>query len=254
MSRLDFLRGQTNEVSAPLALGALNNRWKLAAPGDFDTDLDVLNYALTLEYLEAEFYVQGNAAGLVKDLEKKYLDQIGADEAAHVQALTDTIKSLGGTPVEKPWVDFGGAFDSREAYLTTSHTFENVGVGAYLGAAGFVKDKAILQAAAGIFGVEARHAAIVGELLGLAPEGGVYMSAYETPIEKAKVLEAVAPFITSQMDGTPSGAADTGGGSTARGNSSNDTGLLIAGGAAVLGAAGAIAYGKHQRVENEPTI
>ena len=73
--------------------------------------------------------------------------------------------------------------------------FENKGVGAYLGAAGYIKNKAILQAAAGIFGVEARHAAIVGNLLDLHPEGGVYMGAFETGITKAKVLAAVAPFI-----------------------------------------------------------
>lgn len=249
MSRLNFLRGQVSEVSAPLAFKALGNRWKLAAPGDFDTDLDVLNYALTLEYLEAEFYVQGNSAGLLKDLEKSYLDTIQKDEQFHVTALSDTIVKLGGTPVEKPWVDFGGAFDSRESYLTTSHTFENVGVGAYLGAAGFIKDKAVLQAAAGIFGVEARHAAIVGAILGLKAEGGVYMSAYETPIEKADVLAAVAPFLTPQMDGTPSGSADTGGGSTA--NKSDDNGLLAVGGAALLAGAGAVAYAAHRKTSEE---
>lgn len=246
MSRLDFLRGQVNEVSSPLAFSALSNRWKLAKADDFDSDLDVLNYALTLEYLEAEFYVQGNAAGLVKGDEKSFLDTIQSDEQFHVKALTDTIVKLGGTPVEKPWVDFGTAFDSRKSYLTTSHTFENVGVGAYLGAAGFIKDKAILQAAAGIFGVEARHAAIVGILLGLPAEGGVYMSAYETPIAKEDVLKAVAPFITKQMDGTPTGPADTGGGSTAI-HRGDDTGLLVAGGAAVLGAAGALAYAANRK-------
>ena len=103
--------------------------------------------------------------------------QIGADEASHVATLTATIQKLGGTPAGAPAVDFGGAFERRKSYLTTAHIFENKGVGAYLGAAGFVKDKMILQAAAGIFGVEARHAAVVGNLLGLKAEGGVYMGA-----------------------------------------------------------------------------
>ena len=243
MSRSDFVRGQLAEVSAPQALSALNNRWALAAPGDFNNDVDVLNYALTLEYLESAFYQQGQAAGLLSGTEKAYLDQIAADEAYHVTAITATIKQLGGTPVAAPGVNFGAAFDSRMSYLTTSHTFENVGVGAYLGAAGYIKDKAVLQAAAGIFGVEARHAAVVGNLLSLKAEGGVYMGAFETPVAKATVLAGVAPFIV-QMAGTPTGAADTGGGSAAK---DDKTGLYAAGGAALLAGAGAAVYAARHR-------
>ena len=243
--RAEFVRGEMASVPASVALGALNNRWTYAAPGDFATDIDVLNYALTLEYLEAAFYVQGNKAGLVSGVEADYLEQIQADEEFHVTALTDTIKSLGGTPVAAPGVDFGGAFDSRTSYLTTSVTFENVGVGAYLGAAGFIKDKAILQAAAGIFGVEARHAAVVAVLLGLPAEGGVYKGAYETPIDKATVLAAVTPFLT-QVSTVPAGGMATGGGGT---TTSDNSGLLAAGGAAVLGLAGAAVYAAHKRSE-----
>ncbi|WP_410619659.1 ferritin-like domain-containing protein [Amycolatopsis sp. cmx-8-4] len=60
MNRRDLIHGQATDVSPQLALGALNNRWALAQAGDFGSDLDVLNYALTLEYLESAFYVQGN--------------------------------------------------------------------------------------------------------------------------------------------------------------------------------------------------
>ncbi len=246
MSRSDFVRGQMTDLSAPQALSALNNRWALAAPGDFTSDVDVLNYALTLEYLESAFYQQGQAAGLLSGTEKAYLDKIAADEAYHVTAITATIKQLGGTPVAAPGVDFGGAFDSRNSYLTTSHTFENVGVGAYLGAAGYIKSKAVLQAAAGIFGVEARHAAVVGNLLGLKAEGGVYMGPFEAPVKPATVLAGVAPFIV-QMSTTPTGAADTGGGSAAR---DSNTGLITVGGAALLAGAGAAVYAaKHRAPE-----
>jgi hypothetical protein len=248
MSRQNFVRGRMATLSTPQALQALNHRWALAAPGDFAGDIDVLNYALTLEYLEAAFYQQGNAAGLLDGTEQAYLDSIQADEEYHVTALTDTIVSLGGTPVEAPGVDFGPAFDSRDSYLTTSVTFENVGVGAYLGAAGYISDKAILQAAAGIFGVEARHAAVVAELLGLPAEGGVYKGAFETPIDKATVLAAVTPFLTQMEGGMPSGAPDTGGGSTA---ASDSPGLLAVGGAAVLGAVGVAAYAAHRRSATE---
>lgn len=246
MSRSDLVRGQLSELSAPQALSALNNKWALASAADFANDIDVLNYALTLEYLESAFYVQGQAANLLSGTEKAYLEKIAADEAFHVTAITATIKALGGTPVAAPGVDFGDAFASRDSYLTTSHTFENVGVGAYLGAAGFIKDKTVLQAAAGIFGVEARHAAVVGNLLGLKAEGGVYMGAFETGIAKAKVLAAVAPFLV-QMGTTPTGAADTGGGSAAK---DDKTGLFTVGGAALLAGAGAAVYAaKHRAPE-----
>jgi len=195
IQRKNFIRGDVATVTPGVALGALNNRFLWANAADFDSDVDVLNYALTLEYLEAEFYRQGNSAGLLSGKEKGYLDQIQVDEETHVATVLQTVKTIGGTPVAMPAVDFGDAFSSRDSYLTLSHTFENTGVRAYLGAAGFIEDKAILQAAASIFGVEARHAAIVGNLLGLPVEGGVYMSAFEQPLAKDEVLAAVDPFI-----------------------------------------------------------
>ncbi|MFI5735433.1 ferritin-like domain-containing protein [Kribbella sp. NPDC051587] len=191
----DLVHGNSSQVEAGAAIGALNHGFQLSAAKDFTSDIDVLNYALTLEYLEAEFYRQGNKAGLLSGKEKQYLMQIGADEASHVATITATIQKLGGNPVGAPAVDFGGSFESRKSYLTTAHVFENKGVGAYLGAAGFVKDKMILQAAAGIFGVEARHAAVVGNLLGLKAEGGVYLGSTEVGVPKAEILKAVAPFL-----------------------------------------------------------
>ena len=237
MSRRAFVQGQTTSVSPALALEALNTRWALAQTADFGSDIDVLNYALTLEYLEATFYKQGNAANLLNGTDKDNLATIASDEQAHVDAITATIKKLGGTPVAAPTVNFGDAFASREKYLTTSHTFENVGVGAYLGAAGFIKNKDVLAAAASIFGVEARHAALVGSMLNLPAEGGVYMGAFETPMTKDNVLAAVTPFLASQMAMMPTGGVDTGGGPSHTPN----TGLLV-GGAALLGAAGTAAH------------
>ena len=250
MSRRDFVRGQVHDVPAPLALGALQAKFQLAAASDFSDDVDVLNYALTLEYLESAFYQQGNAKALLTGKAKKYVARIGADEAAHVAAIAATIKQLGGTPVKAPSVNFGDAFASANSFLTASHTFENVGVGAYLGAAGFIKNKDVLQAAAGIFGVEARHAAIVGNLLGLKAEGGVYMGATETPITKAKVLADVAPFLSQMAGQMPTGGVNTGGGSTA---GIEDKGLLGAGGVALLGA-GALAYAAHRGHITKPDV
>lgn len=242
LSRSDLVHGQVNDVSAPLAIGALAAGWAWADSTDFADDIDVLNYALTLEYLEAAFYQQGNTAGLLSGVAKTYLAAIQGDEEAHVQALTQTIQQLGGTPAEKPMVDFGGAFDSEQSYLTTSHTFENVGVSAYLGAAGFLQDKTLLQAAAGIFGVEARHAAVVGNLLGLPADTGVFVGAVEKPLTTTEVLGKVSPFLVQMQGGMPAGGVDTGGGGT----DTEHTGLIAAGGAALLGA-GAAAYLSNRR-------
>lgn len=196
MERRIFLKGTAAVIPASIGLQMLMNRGTAFAQGaDFKDDVEVLNYALTLEYLESEFYRQGNGANLLSGDEAGYLEQIGADEDAHVAAISQTIKDIGGEPVAAPKVDFGMAFAKRESFLETAHIFENLGVGAYLGAAGFIKEPAILQAAAGIFGVEARHAALVGDLLGLEPEGGVYMGANETPKTKDEVLKAAGPFL-----------------------------------------------------------
>jgi hypothetical protein len=195
MNRRDFIKGTAAVVPSTIALQMLSTRFAFAQSSDFGNDVDVLNYALTLEYLESTFYMQGNDAGIVSGEDLMFLQRVSADEAAHVVAITDTIKKIGGKPVAAPKVDFGKAFANRDSYLKTAHTFENLGVGAYLGAAGFIKDKGILQAAAGIYGVEARHAAVIGDLLGLKAEGGVYMGATETPKDKASVLEAATPFI-----------------------------------------------------------
>ena len=196
MERRIFLKGTAAVIPATVGLQMLLSRNTVfAQSADFKDDVDVLNYALTLEYLESEFYKQGNGAGLLSGEEAGFVEQIGADEDAHVTAITQVVKDIGGKPVAAPKVDFGKAFASRESFLETAHVFENLGVGAYLGAAGFIKEPAILQAAAGIFGVEARHAAVIGDLLGLDPEGGVYMGSTETPKDKAAVLKAAGPFI-----------------------------------------------------------
>lgn len=204
MDRRIFLKGSAAVIPASVGLQMLSTS---AFAQDFGSDVDVLNYALTLEFLESEFYRQGNETGLLSGKEADYLQAVGADEDAHVAAITETIMKIGGTPVEAPAVDFGGAFKNRKAYLETAHTFENLGVAAYLGAAGSIKNPDILQAAAGIFGVEARHAAVIGNMLGLAPEGGVYMGSTETPKDKATVLEAAAPFLAGASAMTGGAAA-----------------------------------------------
>ncbi|WP_219418935.1 ferritin-like domain-containing protein [Pseudonocardia nigra] len=200
MKRRDLIRGAATVIPASVALQMLGAKWAFAQEGDFDGPIDVLNYALTLEYLEAEFYRQGNAADLLDGKAESYLATVQSDEEAHVMVITDTINQLGGDPVPAPAVDFGQAFASAESYLETAFVFENLGVSAYLGAApALFQEKALLTAAASIFGVEARHAAIIGQLQGKPAEGGVYMGAVETPLPRSEVLNAAAPFIVSTV-------------------------------------------------------
>lgn len=196
MNRRDLIKGAATVIPSAVALQMLGAKWAFADDGDFSGPVDVLNFALTLEYLEAEFYRQGNEANLLSGKAADYLTAIQKDEEAHVVALKDTIVSLGATAVAAPAVDFGAAFKTKASYLETAYIFENLGVSAYLGAApSLFKEKALLTAAASIFGVEARHAAILGVLGKKEAEGGVYMGAFEKPLNRAAVLKAASPFL-----------------------------------------------------------
>jgi ferritin-like protein len=157
-------------------------------------DVDVLNYALTLEYLETEFYVQ--AAKQVKGLssyENKLTKELRDNEAEHVDALVATIKKLGGKPVAKPMFDFGGAFANRATYLKTANTLEDTGVSAYNGAAPMIASGEVLGAAGGIVQVEARHAAMIRLVRNKPPAP----SAFDKASEMDAVLAAVKPFIAA---------------------------------------------------------
>lgn len=169
----------------------------LAAPfvpaADATGDLGILNYALTLEYLESEFYTQGIAAKQLSGRELDLVTPIEAHEKAHVEALTATIKKLGGTPADKPKITFPeGTFGSRDTFLQTASTFEELGVSAYHGQVPLIMSGDILGAAASIAGVESRHAAVLAALIGGTP----LPNAFETPKSMADVLAAAKPFLS----------------------------------------------------------
>jgi hypothetical protein len=160
--------------------------------GDHDTtakgsgDLAIVNYALTLEYLESQFYSKVIASGLFNGTTLK---TFGAEEAAHVAALGKVASSL-GTPATKP----SGKFPLTDAASVAklAATVENLGAAAYLGQAGNIQSKEILAAALAIHHVEARHAATLNTVLKLSPTSD---GAFGKPITMQEVLVVVKPFI-----------------------------------------------------------
>jgi rubrerythrin len=152
-------------------------------------DVGILNFALTLEYLESTFYAEAKKrAGASGDL-KGLIDLIARDEREHVGALTETIKKLGGKPVAEPKFDF--PYKSTREFLELAQTFEDTGVSAYNGAAPGIESKEVLAAAGSIVQVEARHAAAIRLQNGAEPAP----VAFDPSLPKAKVLKAVEPFI-----------------------------------------------------------
>ena len=154
-------------------------------------DIDILNFALTLEYLEAAFYDQAKAEGKYDAETTELVDLIGKDEAEHVSALKATISDLGGTPVEAPGVDFGNAFANQGSFLELAQTFEDTGVSAYNGAGPALKSKELLATAGSIVQVEARHAAAIRLLNGETPAP----DSFDPTLDMQQVLEAVDPFV-----------------------------------------------------------
>ena len=153
-------------------------------------DIGILNYALTLEYLETEFYAKVIAAKLFSGSVGSLIKTFGAQEATHVAALTAAVKSLGGTPVAK----VEGKFPITTAAATAelAYTVENLGASAYLGQAPLIQSKTVLAAALAIHTVEARHASTIGTLVkkSVTPDGG-----FAKPADMSEVLAAVKPFL-----------------------------------------------------------
>lgn len=152
-------------------------------------DVGILNFALTLEYLESTFYREAKRrAGASGEL-KSLIDLVGKDEDEHVKVLTSTIKQLGGKPVAEPKFDF--PYKGTKEFLELAQTFEDTGVSAYNGAAPQIKSKEVLGAAGSIVQVEARHAAAIRLQNGEEPAP----DAFDPSLDEAQVLKAVEPFI-----------------------------------------------------------
>jgi hypothetical protein len=152
-------------------------------------DIGILNYALTLEYLEAAFYNEATKNNVASgSQESAFLKAVTADENAHVAFLK---KALGSKAVGAPKVDFGDA-TSKAKWLPTAMVLENTGVKAYGGQALNISDPAYISAALSIWAVEARHASVAGLLVKAAPTSiSPEKGPFQTTATAAEVLKAV---------------------------------------------------------------
>ena len=155
-------------------------------------DVGILNYALTLEYLETAFYADVVKSGLFKGSDLATIEKFGSEEAEHVAALTAAVKQLGGKPAPKPKTEF--PLKSAKSVLELAGTVENLGAAAYLGQAANIESPEVLASALAIHSVEGRHASALNTLLGMpiTPDG-----AFAKPATAKVVLKSVEPFIVS---------------------------------------------------------
>jgi hypothetical protein len=153
-------------------------------------DVGILNYALTLEYLESEFYAKVIAADLFSGKVAALIEDFARQEQSHVVALKAAVTKLGGTPVAQPSGKF--PIENANQVAELAYTVENLGASAYLGQAANIQSAEVLASALAIHSVEARHAAALGTLVKkpITPDG-----AFAVPADMSTVLAAVKPFL-----------------------------------------------------------
>lgn len=161
------------------------------------SDLSILNYALTLEHLEATFYNQGMAnftckhftdAGFDKSV-YAYFQQIQSHENTHVATLTSVIQSLNGTAVPVCQYDF--KVTDVKHFVATAKALETTGVSAYIGASSQIIDKDLLTAAATILSVEARHAAYLRQISQQSP----FPNPFDISLDQSEIVSIASQFI-----------------------------------------------------------
>lgn len=176
----------TKTASTAAAPAATTSSASSSATGD----IAILNYALTLEYLEREFYAKVVASGFFSGKVGSLIKDFGSQEATHVEALKGAVSKMGGTPAANPNGKFPITSATQVAGL--AYTVENLGASAYLGQAGNIQSPEVLATALAIHSVEARHASTLGTLVkkSLTPDG-----AFAKPADMSTVLAAIKPFL-----------------------------------------------------------
>ena len=220
ITRLSFLRragailggGAIAAVALPNLSGLAGDGSAVAAAASGTTDVDILNYALTLEYLEAAFYAEALKKGALRGELQQFAKVVAGHERQHVEALKG---ALGSKAVKSPSFDFKGTTSSPSTFASTAKTLEDTGVEAYQGQATNIKSKAVLKAAISIHPVEARHAAWIASILSKGSGSpSPAPDAFNPAKDMATILAAVqgTGFITTESgsssasptSGTPS--------------------------------------------------
>jgi rubrerythrin len=147
-------------------------------------DLAILNFALTLEYLQAAFYTEAERLKELQGRTRRAAEVVGSVERAHVKAFNEL---LGKQAVKRPKFDFQGVTEKSDAFLKTAVAFEDLAVAAYKGQATRLKSRSALAAAVSIHSVEARHAAWMRYLFGVNPA----RDAFDQPSNKQEVTKVV---------------------------------------------------------------
>jgi len=194
-TRRDFFKTLAVAGAAGVAGAGLFTSKKASAQigGTQEGDAGILNFALVLELLEAEFYTMAVDSGVLSGNALASIRQLRDTEVTHVNFLTSGLQSVGATPAPKPTFTFpSDAFASQSNILNLAATFEPVGVGAYIGAAPMIQNPAFLEAAGTIAGVEGDHVTAIRNLLGIVPPAA---EAFAEALTKDQVLAAVAPFL-----------------------------------------------------------
>jgi hypothetical protein len=203
-TRLSFLKkaglaggavmGSGALIGALTPAGAMAASGKGRPPASFGKgDVGILNFALTLEYLEAAFYNEASANQKKKTFIKNkqaqvFLKTVTADENAHVAYLK---KALGSKAVPAPKVDFGSTTGSEASFIKTAVALENTGVHAYSGQALNIATPSTVAAALSILTIEARHASVAGLLMKATPGNITPDGPFDTPFTAQEVLKAV---------------------------------------------------------------
>lgn len=185
-SRKNYVQGSSG---ANVAMASASGIARAFAQGL--TDVDILQFALTLEHLEARMYKDMLAANVLTGKELSYFQSFGGHEAAHVDAISKGLMAVGVTPVAAKASYNFPSFANRGDILNFAKIAEDIGVGAYQGAAALITNKDYLAVAGSIVQVEARHAAIVNLLIGLPP----VPDAFTSSLTVQQVLDKVNPIL-----------------------------------------------------------